>query len=110
MAGEYQTYRDANGVEWTIITAAKTMSAAVKDDAEPRYDPSATDIGPTPLLNADSGNVAEQTEGRRRSFQNLREMIDRYASDNATHVILRVSAGGGAGWIWVALAIALAME
>lgn len=103
MAGEYQTYKDANGVEWTIITAAKTLSATVRDDAEPRYDPPAADAGPTPLLAVDSSDAAEKAEGARRSFQNLREMIDKYAKENETHVILRVTAKRDAAWVGLAL-------
>lgn len=112
MAGEYQTYKDANGVEWTIITASKTLSATVKDDAQPRYDPPASDVGPTPLLAVASGDAAEKAEGARRSFQNLRETIDKYAKDNETHVILRVSGAGGGGvpwWVWLGL-LGLAMS
>jgi hypothetical protein len=110
---EYQTYKDANGVTWTILTGANSFAATVLPNAQPRYDPEAPDVGPVvkPSLDA-SATDAEVLERDRRAFSNLRSQIDKYADGNRQHVILRVTAradaGGGGALALLLLVVLLA--
>jgi len=109
---EYQTYKDANGVTWTILNGTASMAATVLPEAVPRYDPEAPDIGPVkkPSL-SDSATDEQVTERDRRAFSNLRSLIDKWAADNRQKVILRVTAhadGGGGALVLLLLVVLLA--
>ncbi len=104
---EYKSYRDANGITWTIITAAKALMATVSDDAEPRYIPPATDMAQTIL--SDDGTEVGRAEAERKAFEGLRAQVDAWASQHTlgTGLTVRASAGGGVPWwLWAGLALA----
>lgn len=112
MAGEYTYYRDRNNVMWTVISAARSMFATVRDGQEPRYDPPAPDLGPVTKVDMpDSSTDKEIAERDRATFIKLRELIDTYAADHQQTVILRVPANaGGAGWVVVAALVLWALS
>lgn len=95
---EYTTYKDSNGVTWTILNGSASLAATVLPDAAPRYDPEAPDIGPLPKPSLDaSATDAEVSERDRRAFSNLRDLVENYAGDNRQRVILKVTAHADAG-------------
>lgn len=99
MAGEYQDYKDANGVTWTIITTKTRIMGSVKDDASPRYFPAAEDQ----MAVIPSGDDDTATERARKGFTSLRESIDSYATEHKQNVALEVTAKPGGGGAWVLL-------
>lgn len=80
---EYGAYTDGNGVKWTIITTGSQLFATMPAEANPRYVPDPPDLGPVTMLSAakDGDTEAERTEAARKSFLNLREVIDTWAAD-----------------------------
>ena len=90
----YDSYKDANGVTWRVISASKAISAFMDPDVVgPRYDPDPPDMGPAtkPSLD-DSATDSEVAERDRRTFINLRKDIDSFANEHKQAVILRVTA------------------
>lgn len=105
---EYTTYKDSNGVTWTILNGASSLAATVLPDATPRYDPEAPDIGPVPKPSLDASATDDEVRERdRRAFSNLRDWIDAWAGDNRQRVILRVTAHPDSGGAVVLLLILL---
>lgn len=111
----YDRYRDSNGVTWTVITADSgfTMVGSVLDDADPRYDPPATDqqakmqqggiqVGGTEVVHTEPP-TGEQT---RVLFTELVGDIEKYAAEHRGAVLLKVTASAGVPWwVWVGVGL-----
>ena len=100
--GAYDSYKDKNGVTWTIATSGTAMLGTVLEGASPKYVPQAEDMFVKILTPGDS----TQAEVERKAFIDLREKIDQYSKDHASSVALVVSAKPGLPWwVWVAGAL-----
>jgi len=101
----YDSYRDANGVTWTVgPPTGWTMAAWVLPDASPTYVPEADDQQasmPPPTLHgvADGAPSGEQ---QRVIFLDLVKAIEGYAAEHKRNVVLKVTASPPIPWwVWV---------
>ena len=115
MAG-YEKYKDQNQVTWNIITAGNgyTMIATVLDDADPKYDPPATDQQASLPLNPSALEIQNKTiiapdpptgEQTRNIMIDLVTKIETFAAARRNQVLLKVTAKPGAGWGTAALVL-----
>lgn len=118
----YESYKDSNGVTWTVITTANgfTMIASVMDSADPKYDPPAEDftasmpqggvqLGPLDIVHT----AAPTPEQTRTLYMELRGKIDEYAKSHrgAQHVTLKVEEHANSlAWLALGIVILIASE
>jgi hypothetical protein len=115
------SYRDSNGVTWTVITAENgfTLIGSVLDEADPKYDPEPPDltasmaqgglqIGDLDIIKSDPPTGEQQ----RVLFIELVKKIEAWAkSHKGPQVSLRVTATAPVAvpwWVWVVGAMVLA--
>jgi hypothetical protein len=107
----YDSYRDSNGVRWTIgPPTGWNMAAWVLPDADPRYEPQADDQQASMPPNYD-GNFTEQPGGtpptgdqQRVIFTELTTAIEAYAKAHRGNTLLQVTASPPVPWwVWAGL-------
>ncbi len=87
---QYASYRDGNGVTWSIYETTGAMLAYVRLDSEVQYAEEPADLQTNkPSLEEDASSAAIN-EGRDHAFTRLRKLIDDYAAAHKSNVILRV--------------------
>jgi hypothetical protein len=112
MPGPYQSYRDSNGVTWTVMEAANgwTMIGSVLDEADPRYDPPPPDVTASLPQPMDIGVVVRPTDEQTRViFTQLRAKMEEAAAAHKGKAVLQVKASKGGGVLLLLLALALAL-
>lgn len=112
----YESYKDSNGVTWTVISTANgfTLIGSVLDSADPKYDPPAEDqtakmaqggvqLGPWDIVHTDPPTGQQQQV----LFTELTGKIEEYAKAHRGGVLLKVTAkpGGGAAVLLVILGV-----
>lgn len=110
MPSNYNRYSDRNGVTWTVTTTPNgyTMIATVLDDADPRYDPPATDQMASMPLNPSALEVQNKTiiqpdpptgEQTRVIWLELVQKIEKYAAEHKGALLAKVTSGPPWGWV-----------
>src|ERR1041384_860281 len=101
----YDSYRDSNGVRWSIppaIGQGWTMLAYVDDAADPKYNTPPPDMTASMPEPSDAGTgVPHPTDEQTRViFLDLRGKIEAYAKEHRGEVQLRVTASAIPWWVW----------
>lgn len=113
MPGPLQSYRDSNGVTWTVMEAENgwTQLGSVLDEADPKYDPPPEDVTASmpPAVSGDMSTVirpnAEQT---RVIFVELRDKMEAQATKLRGRAVLSVKAKAPVPWwVWALLGFAV---
>lgn len=113
MPGPLQSYRDSNGVTWTVMQASNgwTLLGSVLDDADPKYDPPAEDVTASmpPAAGEDlSSVIAPTAEQTRVIFIELRGKMEEQATKLRGKAVLGVKAKAPVPWwVWALLGFAV---
>lgn len=102
---EYESYKDSNGVTWTVMSAANgwTMLASVLDSADPKYDPPPADeMAMMPPVESFGGVMTPvpTAEQKRVIFTELRNKIEAFAKAHRGAAVLKVTAAPPTWW-WI---------
>jgi hypothetical protein len=113
MPGPLQSYRDSNGVTWTVMQASNgwTLLGSVLDEADPKYDPPPEDVTASmpPAAGEDLASVIAPTpEQTRVIFIELRNKMEQQATKLKGKAVLGVSAKAPIPWwVWALLGFAV---
>jgi hypothetical protein len=113
----YDSYRDSNGVTWTVVATANgfTLLGTVLDEADPKYDPPVEDVtasmaqggvqvGGIDIIHTDPP-TAEQT---RVLFAELAGKMEAIARAHRGQALLAVKASAPVPWwVWALLGVAI---
>lgn len=107
----YDSYRDSNGVTWTVgPPTGWNMAAWVLETADPRYEPQADDQSasmPPPYdghMTEGAGGTPPSGDQQRVIFTQLVSDIEKFAKQNREHVLLKVTASPPVPWwVWLGL-------
>lgn len=102
--GEYDKWKDTNGVTWEIYDTDRTMNAQVGRDANPRYETSPGELTRNKPAMSSGSTPGEVADSNRAVFSRLRDDIEEYARGHKADVVLVVTPDNEIPWwVWVGL-------